>query len=367
MAAFSLPVNIVIGALLVGTWVGSLLYTVQIHQVCALLDPGGDMLLSLFKAVYYFRHFKNDNWKLKALVTFACIVDAAGMIANYAGVYLYAVTHWGDTLFLTKQYWPVPLFAISTCIGSSVVQTFLIVRYWLLTKNWFVSGILLLFMLAALVGGLTSGIMLALFTAFKDRAKVKVSATIWFVSEATVDVLIASALLFKLRTAKSSFKETKSLLNRLTVQTIQTGAAGATLALATLIAYLLNNESNGEPFIVEIGIAICLSRVNMLTLLFNLNIRKVHGRGSRTISSGGNPSTREERIIPVRSEAEEFGGIHIYGSTLVRIDSRTDYPAGTYKAHPGQDGSNPNSGDMEMRVKDSAQYSGKKQPALFPA
>ncbi|KAJ7488432.1 hypothetical protein FB451DRAFT_1227278 [Mycena latifolia] len=337
--------DIVIGALLVGTWVGSLLYTVQIHQV-----------------VYYFGHFKNDNWMLKTLVIFAGIFDATGMIANYAGVYLYAVTHWGDELYLSKQYWPVPLFTICTCIVSSVVQTFLIVRYWLLTKNWFVSGILMLFMLAALAAGLTSGITLAIFTAFKDRAKVKVSATIWFVSEATVDVLIAAALLFKLRKVKTSFKETESLLNRLTIQTIQTGAGGATLALATLIAYLLNNESNAE-----IGIAICLGRVNMLTLLFNLNVRKVRRGGSRTTSSGGNLSTRDERITAARSEAEEYGGIHIYRSALVRIDTRTDYPAGTYKSHPGQDGSTPVSGDVEMTVRDSTQYTGKKQPMLLPA
>ncbi|KAJ7301660.1 hypothetical protein DFH08DRAFT_946004 [Mycena albidolilacea] len=63
----SLPsLDTVTDALLVGTWVNSLLYTVEIIQVAR-----------------YYHNFKSDGWMLKLFVGFTCAVDALGMIGNY--------------------------------------------------------------------------------------------------------------------------------------------------------------------------------------------------------------------------------------------------------------------------------------------
>ncbi|KAJ7775454.1 hypothetical protein B0H16DRAFT_1684378 [Mycena metata] len=271
--------DIILGALLVGTWANSVLYTVEVIQ-----------------GVYYYRHFKRDNWKLKLLVSSAIAIDSVSMIANYASVYLYTITHWGNLAYLENQYWPDPLYVFATGVVAALAQSFLTVRYWLLTKNKFITLTLFAFITVAAGGAFASGGALAIFPQYKDRAKATIPATTWLVSAAVTDISIASALLWEFSKLKSSFKETKSLrdrLDRLVAQTIQTGAAGATVALAVLIVFLVNKESN-----VPAGIAYILGRVYCLTMLANLNVRKTgHTWLSKGTISGiilkGNPVSRE--------------------------------------------------------------------------
>lgn len=170
------------------------------------------------------------------------------------------------------------------------------------------------------------------------------------------DISIALALLFEFRKVKTSFQETKSLVNRLAALTIRTGAAGATIAAAVLIAYLINNESN-----VPLGIGFCLGRVYCLTMLTNLNFRTGDKKWSgNETSSGGLSGTRGQRTSRARSKGSD-GGIHVQ----VHIDNRQDFSTDSFKPNPG-----PNTSpgeDIEMAVQDSASYSSKRKQGLFAA
>ncbi|KAJ7800593.1 hypothetical protein B0H14DRAFT_3885507 [Mycena olivaceomarginata] len=272
----SFNADIVIGALLVGTWANSVLYTVEVIQ-----------------AAHYYRHFKHDNWMLKLLVLSAIAIDSVSMSANYASVYLYTITHWGDLAYLQNQYWFDPLYIFATGVVAALAQSFLAGRYWLLTRNKFITLTLFIFITVATGGAFACGVTIAMFPEYTNRRKVIIPATTWLITEAVTDISIASALLWEFRKARSSFKETRSLLNRLVARTIQTGTAGASIALAVLVAFLANKESN-----VPTGIAYTLGHVYCITMLSNLNSRKIgkswSGGGT---SSGGNLETRGERGI----------------------------------------------------------------------
>ncbi|KAJ7243507.1 hypothetical protein C8J57DRAFT_1366057 [Mycena rebaudengoi] len=235
--------DIILGALLVGTWANSVLYTVEVIQ-----------------AASYYRHFKRDNWMLKLLVSSAIAIDSVSIIANYSAVYLYTITHWGDLAYLKNQYWPEPLNVFTTGVVTALVQSFLTARYWLLTKNRSITLTLFFFITVAAGGAFVSGATLAIFPQYKDRGKAVIPGIIWLVTEAVTDVSIALALLWQFRKVKSSFKETRSLLHRVMAQTIQTGAAGATIALVVLVAFLANKESN-----IPTGIGYCIGRVYCIT------------------------------------------------------------------------------------------------------
>ncbi|KAJ7277099.1 hypothetical protein C8J57DRAFT_1713604 [Mycena rebaudengoi] len=298
----SFNADIVLGALLVGTWANSALYTVEVIQ-----------------AVYFYRNFKHDNWMLKLLVSSAIAIDSVSMIANYASVYLF------ETLYL-----------VATGVVTALVQSFLAGRYWLLTRSKFITIALFFFITVAAGGAFACGVTLAIFPEYKNRRKVTIPAFFWLISEAVTDISIASALLWEFRKAKSSFKETRrrvcDLLNRLVAQTIQTGTAGATIALAVLVAFLVNKESN-----VPTGIAYTLGRVYCITMLANLNGRKIRKQWSgRGTSSGANPETRGERGNQERSEGDdEYGGIHVHRTALVHIDTPPqELSIGPFKTNP---------------------------------
>ncbi|KAJ6545608.1 hypothetical protein B0H19DRAFT_1380155 [Mycena capillaripes] len=230
--------DIILGALLVGTWASSVLYTVEAIQ-----------------AAYYYRHFKDDNWMLKLLVSSAIAFDSVSMIANYASVYLVCIRFFDhmnapiDVMYRTKSLTGETWCIYRTSIGqfdvlsvftigavAALAQGFLAVRYWILSKNKFVTLTLFFFITVAAGGAFASGATLVIFSEYTDRTKAIIPVTTWLVTGAVTDIFIAMALVLELRKVESSFKETRSLVDRLVAQSIQTGAAGATIALAVLVA-----------------------------------------------------------------------------------------------------------------------------------
>ncbi|KAJ6522980.1 hypothetical protein DFH09DRAFT_1191094 [Mycena vulgaris] len=330
-----MPLDIILGALLVGTWAGSLLYTVEVIQ-----------------AAYYYRHFKHDNWMLKLLVTSAIAIDTMSMMSNYAAVYLSFRSYWKKHNRTHVIAQPEPFFVYTTGIVAAMAQSFLTSRYLLL---------------------------------------------IWLVAEAVTDIAIALALLLQFRKVKSPFKETRSLVNRLAAQSIQTGAAGATVAFASVAAwvteksgicqthttvffrFLANNQSNGgflglplsipgSHIQVPTGIAYCLGRIYCITMLVVLNRRKTGKTWpDGGTSSGGNSRSRGEHGNQQRSEGgDEYGGIHVHRTAVVRIDTPQEFSKGSFKTNPGQGLPDDSPGvEIEMTVNDSASYSDKKKQDLF--
>ncbi|KAJ7883077.1 hypothetical protein B0H13DRAFT_2047280 [Mycena leptocephala] len=302
----SLPaLDTITGALLIGTWANSLLYTAEFMQ-----------------AMYYFSHFKHDGWKLKTLVAVAFLIDTVSTVVDYVCVYLYVITHAGDPLYLGHTPWPLPFYVIATAVVGVVVQTFLVVRYWRVTQNTIVVLFLALLIASAFGGSFACGLMVALYPTFKDRTKIKIPATIWLVTEAIIDLGIAAALLWELRKARGIMVERRSVLDRLVAVTFQTGAAAATVAVAALIAYLLKPESN-----LPGGITYTLGRIYVLTLLSNLNIR----RSGKSYSSTGVSSSPGTRGREPGSLAFDVGGtdnpsgIHVHRTartSIVSIDPR---------------------------------------------
>ncbi|KAJ6461778.1 hypothetical protein C8R45DRAFT_1027934 [Mycena sanguinolenta] len=324
----SFNADIVLGALLVGTWANS--------------------------TVDYYRHFKNDDWKLKLLVASVITIDSVSMIANYASVYLVSLS--GDLAYLENQYWFDPLFLFSTGVVAALAQSFLAARYWLLAKNKFITLTLFFFIIVATGGAFACGVTLAIFPEYANRTKVTIPATTWLISEAVTGISIALALLWEFRKVKSSFEKTRSLLNKLVAQTIQTGTAGATIALAVLVAFLANKESN-----VPTGIAYILGRIYCITMLANLNSRKRGETWSTwATSAGANLDTRG-------NQERSDGVIHVdvRRSAVVHIDTPQDFSTRSFKTN-SLPGDSP-AAEIEMKVTGSASYSSKKKQDLFAA
>ncbi|KAJ7891895.1 hypothetical protein B0H14DRAFT_3428324 [Mycena olivaceomarginata] len=319
--------DIIIGVLLVGTWANSVLYTIEVIQACE------------SKAAYYYRDFKQDNWMLKLLVFSTIAFDTVSMIANYASVYLFD-----------------PLFIFTTSVVAALAQSFLATRYWLLTKNKFITFILFFFITVAAGGALASGATIAIFPQYKDRRKVIIPATTWLLIEAVTDISIALVLVLELRKMKSPIKKNRTLVNRLVAQTIQTGTAGATIALAVLIAYLANKESN-----VTTAIAYCIGRVYCITMLANLNNRKIGTAWSGSLmSSSVNPETGGGSGNQERSDGGNgYSGMSVVRTALVYIDTPVEFSRGSFKTNPEQ--GCPDDSPAVETVNHAALYSSKKK------
>ncbi|KAJ6533553.1 hypothetical protein B0H19DRAFT_1186236 [Mycena capillaripes] len=192
----------VTGCLLVGTWVSSLLYMFEIMQ-----------------GWYYFHHFEQDDWKLKTLVTVALLVDTLSIVGDCICVYL-----------------PLPLYGFTTGVLAVLCQAFLVVPYWRFAQKTLIALSLSFGIIISFGSVFTLGLMVTLYPSFADRSKFKIPSALWLVSEVVVNAGIATALLWELRRARGILKSTRSVLDRLSAVTIQSGAAAATIAGTALIA-----------------------------------------------------------------------------------------------------------------------------------
>ncbi|KAF7344919.1 hypothetical protein MVEN_01654300 [Mycena venus] len=352
----SLPaLDTVTGCLLIGTWASSLLYIFEIIQ-----------------SFYYFRHFEQDDWKFKTLVKFALFVDTLSTVGDYICVYLYTITHAGDLEYLDNIHWPIPLYGFTTGVLAILVQAFLVFRYWRFsisanssTQNTLITLTLSFAMIISFGSVFTCSLMLTLYPSIDDRSKFKIPAPLWLVTEVAVDAGIASALLWEFRKARGILIETRSILDRLTAVTIESGAAAATLAGAALISYYIKPESN-----VYAGFLYPLGRVYVITLLSNLNIRNSGQSSFSTIDMCSSPGTsggEAGQLTFTDWATDDSCGIQVHRtvhtSVQINVQSPQDHPVVTFKSPLRSAANDSSPEEMEM----TANYSSKKQSTLSAA
>ncbi|KAJ7828641.1 hypothetical protein B0H13DRAFT_2289941 [Mycena leptocephala] len=308
------------GSILIGSWLASILFGLVLNQT-----------------FQYFKMYPKDPLSRKGIVVCSLAFCSAALVADYANVYLPTITFWGNTERVQKQYWPVPMYVtMNTCVGV-IVNGFLIHRFYSISKNIVVCIVLWVFVMMGFVGSVLVAITIQVFSAFSARDKAEMSALVWLISTATADIAIAGALIWKLRSMKTGFKGTQSLIRRLTIQAVQTGATTSVVSIVTLVSYMVKNESN-----VPTACCYLIGPLYLLTLFYNLNRRQhdIGPSGSGRATSDGNSGMRMD-------------GIHVHRTALVTVEADPNV------AHVQHTGYNPHS---SLKDPDTESYSGKKAP-----
>ncbi|KAJ7280914.1 hypothetical protein C8J57DRAFT_1464268 [Mycena rebaudengoi] len=145
-----------------------------------------------------------------------------------------------------------------------------------------------------------------------------------------------------------------SVLDRLVALTIRTGTATATLAVATVIAYLLNEETN-----VPVGIAFALGRVYVLSMLGNLNVRRSGRSAPESVASGGMSGLGTLTIPSIVTDDFGSGCFH----HTVDIDPQQDVTLTGSMQYAKSLGDDSRPGEIEV----TASHPPRKQSELFTA
>ncbi|KAF8177282.1 hypothetical protein K438DRAFT_1770057 [Mycena galopus ATCC 62051] len=255
-------------------------------------DPFGSIVIGswvasiLFGAVLvesfrYFSRYPKDTIAKKTIVVSSLFFCSAALVADYANTYL---------------YWPVPMYVMMNTCAGVVVNSFLIRRFYTLSNNMVVSILLCLFLIVGIAGSILVAIMLHIFSAFsalqRDKAKI--------------------------------------MINRLILQTVQTGSTTSLVSIATLISYIIKNDSN-----VPTALYYLAGPLYLLTLFSNLN-----RRGHDNISGSGRSTSEGHSAV-------RMDGIHVHRAAIVTVDPERSVAQDTRYKDP-----------------DTESYRGKKVPEL---
>ncbi|KAF5356553.1 hypothetical protein D9758_008238 [Tetrapyrgos nigripes] len=313
----------VIGGILAGTWVNTFLFAFQLTEV--------------YK---YCTRYPKDHFALKVIVSFLSVIDLFEVLASCAFSWLFAVSHWGEPNYLLEQRWPSPVFTTLSAINAVIVQTFLIHRYWVLTRRWYNAIFLVLLSLVAWQAGgqIGCGLVIFLHPKYEERGRVILPASFWLAAAAAADIGIAVALVWEFSRIKLTQKVTRAIIKKLIHRSISTGSVTAILSIAIAATFFDTPQSN-----VCTGMALFFGRLYSISMLFNLNVRSWNCK-DHVGTSLSNASLPEINIPTLDTSAGQrchhttfsVSGIQVHSAAVIHTDGDGEIISGNvYDIHDG--------------------------------
>ncbi|KAH8825032.1 hypothetical protein DL96DRAFT_1817633 [Flagelloscypha sp. PMI_526] len=280
---FPPPVSLLVGALLLGFSLDIYLYGFACYQYL----------------VYKTTKF-DDPIQLRILVAVLFVIDTSQTIAEFYGVWHFAVENYANPIALARAIWITPFCCVASGLTALIVEAFLIHRLYRLSGLFWLS----LFLLFAAVVAFTCGVIAPAwagltYDATKWKSIIPISIT-WRGTEAGVDVVIAVVLSRAFWRSKTGLTRTNTILNRCIRTSIQSGLFTSVIAVADVLIFAFWPVSYlyailGWP----------IGRIYSNSLLYTLVIRKeladiAHGtadmRDTRSISFPMSPQTNSIHV-----------------------------------------------------------------------
>ncbi|KAJ7144982.1 hypothetical protein C8R43DRAFT_1130397 [Mycena crocata] len=229
-----------------------------------------DQLGSLHRRIYPGRPvlsepaWRRDRVWIKLGVAVNLLADLAGTAACCAVAHLYLVTYWGKTEAPKKRYWPV--FSIG--IVTAVSQTFMISRYWQMTKHHAVFGLLLVILLTAVSGIIGCGVVMVM----PLDALMNIFLVLGLSASAAGNVLVSVLLFWQLCKRNDTPVTRWNFPERIVAGLIETGSF--TTAVTIMGVATSSGSSQNIVFLVWIPFAFIQARIHFCTMLFLLHRRR---------------------------------------------------------------------------------------------
>ncbi|KAJ7611729.1 hypothetical protein FB45DRAFT_1037371 [Roridomyces roridus] len=279
----------------IGTWVASILFTVELIAV-----------------IQYFRSDarRRDSFFIKLGVLTNLFADLVGIAACCATAYLYSILYWGNTEALERQYWPLTVVVFTIGVVTAVSQFFMITSYWQMTKHHYVFAILFLVLLAAVTGIFGCGILMVLSQTAESMV---MNAFIYLalVSSAVGNVFVGLPLFWQLckRNAQSFTKW--NFPKMVVLLLFEAGALTTAVTLAGAATWFAARDTK-----IWIALAFVQPRIYSCTMLYALHARpesdsSIHGNAvekAQTMKEipGEEVPVEPKKSVSVMEDADAF-------------------------------------------------------------
>ncbi|KAJ3741268.1 hypothetical protein DFH05DRAFT_1528115 [Lentinula detonsa] len=198
MAVFNVTLSF--GPMLIGVYLNMILYGILLNQT-----------------------YKSDALWIRLLAVYLFVMETANTILDMAMMYQPLITEYGTEkavanfpiLFMTE---PIVIVLI-----SAPIQCFFAWRINKITQSYFVPVIIIILALASTVGGVITGVKIAILKLFIKKPELHWSALLWFIPSCVADLLITFTLVRSLSKRKTGFGATDTAIDKLIRMTVQTG------------------------------------------------------------------------------------------------------------------------------------------------
>ncbi|KAJ7880472.1 hypothetical protein B0H13DRAFT_2345622 [Mycena leptocephala] len=160
----------------------------------------------------------------------------------------FSVENWGNSAALGGSPWTADVHVIAVGVVSAIVQIFYAIRLSTLKKNLTIkllTGLIVLLALAQCTAATVATALVAKIPTEFELLKVHPVYSFWLVASFVTDILILGSMVWILYTSKDMTftSTTNNLLDRLIINSVQTGGVTVACAGATLILFLKSTDT----------------------------------------------------------------------------------------------------------------------------
>ncbi|KAJ3916208.1 hypothetical protein F5877DRAFT_81108 [Lentinula edodes] len=257
--------------------------------------------ISVIQGFYYFTHQK-DGWILRGLVAGVLVFDFVHQVLITHTGYAYLITFWQQPAKLRIVIWSLLAEVLFNGLTGFCVQCFLTYRIWKLsgTKVWLTVVVISLVFAEfgeKLIAGLSRIsylLSLACVIAFAVIAFLRGLSVTVNALAVVGDLFIAGILTLLLQRSKTGFRKSDTMINKLTIFAVNTGALTSLCAVASLISIIAAPNT-----FIYISFFFSMGRLYTNSLLATLNARKM----IRDAAEGINTTTGDNISLPCKGRA----------------------------------------------------------------
>ncbi|OAX41671.1 hypothetical protein K503DRAFT_767468 [Rhizopogon vinicolor AM-OR11-026] len=236
----------------------------------------------------YYRRFPQDKVAYKVLAALIWLLSLVDQVFIGNGVYFYNITNFLNPLALiaTRPQWSLILQMTLGAVVGAIVKGCFTLRVWRFSyKNWWLTGFLFFFIFAQLATAIVFTVKCFQLPTTLALSSLRFVGSLSLGLGVVTDMCIAAALFIYLQKMHSSYANTESLINKLTIYAVNTGLLTSTFSASTLILFNLMPTN-----FVFICFYFVLSKLYAISFLATLNTRKII-RGRGTDREGGKTSS----------------------------------------------------------------------------
>ncbi|KAI0749917.1 hypothetical protein C8Q80DRAFT_1102387 [Daedaleopsis nitida] len=275
--------------------------------------------ITTLQTFIYYQKYPGDRTILKALVGTVWVLETTHTAFCMQFIYDYVIQEFGNYLNFVVINWGIGITVLCSASIALCVQGYYTWRVWIVSGNSIVwTGIIGVFALARVGFGIASCILCYLYPdwpVLRDRTDSLVTVSGGLGSAALVDILVALTLTIYLKRRRSHDawpKESNSMVNRILLYAVNTGAITCSASILCVILFAVQKNSLTFLGLVEIQ-----AKLYSNSFLGSLNARShIRNKSVRTFSSSGSGMPRAPAL-------------EVYQHTVVEDDSSPRTPDST--------------------------------------
>ncbi|KAF8883458.1 hypothetical protein BD779DRAFT_873040 [Infundibulicybe gibba] len=264
----------------------------------------------IIQCYIYRLNFQNDDKHLKALVYTLLFLETVQTMLSTADAFHWFAFGFGNMDSLAEYFLANFDTPILGSIIALIVQLVFCGRIWALSQSKILSGVIALFSVAQIVGGIGIGVVnqkLRIVVNFQDRGLVYI--ILWLGGSAITDKLIAVSLTYLLLKSRSRAKQANDIILRVVRLTVETNTLTATMAIVALSTMVIPSIAPPKTTIFMCPCYI-LGKLYSNTLMTMLNNRTFVRGGFNLVAKGVaiHDNTVQITTLGIKSETQPSSG-----------------------------------------------------------